>query len=51
MSPTMEFELAVVAIGIIVTVLAVTLHGSNVAVAGMFIVALASYAAWLDRPH
>jgi hypothetical protein len=47
MSPTVDFELVV--IGIVVAVLAVSLHSSNVAVAGMIITVLAAYAALLDR--
>jgi len=48
MSPTVEVELVIVGIGIGIAVIAVSLHSSNVAVAGMFITVLAGYAVWLD---
>ena len=49
MSPTVEVDLVVMGIGMVVAILAVSLHSSDVAVAGMLTTLLAAYAGWLDR--
>jgi len=49
MSPTMDFELVIVGIGILVAILAMRLHSSEAALAGLGIAVLAVYAVWLER--
>jgi hypothetical protein len=49
MSPTLDFELACVGAGIVLAVVAASLHSMDVGLAGAGLAVLAAYAAWLDR--
>jgi hypothetical protein len=49
MSPTIDFELVFIAAGVLLTVVAASLHSLNLGLAGILIAILAAGAALLDR--